>query len=88
MENLTREIVARAIADAVVQLFEMREIDFSDVINNEGAAIANEIHKVLNKYGFEDGIVTDENADFNAIEEIVSIYEKHGYSGGSIHDFG
>ena len=88
MNTLTREIVAKAIADAVLEILEEKEIDFSSEINSNGAMIANEVHNVLNKYGYGTGDITDVNADFNAIEEIVSIYEKHGYSGGTIHDFG
>ncbi|MEE0945030.1 MAG: hypothetical protein UIM24_06245 [Clostridia bacterium] len=79
MDTLTKEIIAKTIADTVVEILDMKEIDFSKCINSEGAAIAREIHNVLNKYGYDEGNTFDESTDFKVIEEIVSIYEKHGY---------
>lgn len=88
MDNtLTKEIIARAIADTVLNMLENYNFDFSELINTECAEIANEIHNVLNKYSLYTEHGFDEKIDFKAIEDIVRIYEEHGYTGGSIHDF-
>lgn len=57
-------------------------------MKSEGAIIASEVQEVLFKYGFDNEHEFDEATDFKAIEEIVSIYEKHNCTGGVIHDFG
>ena len=88
MDNtLTKEIIARAIADAMLNIFEAGDFDFSKVVNSESAIIANKVHEVLNKYSFYSEHTFDQETDFKAIEDIVHIFEEHGYTGGSIHDF-
>ncbi|MBS7298063.1 MAG: hypothetical protein KIG65_03170 [Eubacteriales bacterium] len=41
----------------------------------------------VNVSQIKDLVSVDEKMDFKAIEDIVRIYEEHGYTGGSIHDF-
>lgn len=86
MDTLTKEIIAKAVGDAVADVLEYKAIDFPDIVKDKCVVIANEIHNILHKCGFtEDG--NPVGSDFEAIEEIVCIFEKYGYSGGSIHDF-
>ncbi|MBQ7794347.1 MAG: hypothetical protein IJ366_07510 [Clostridia bacterium] len=85
--TLTKEIMARVIADAVLHALELMDFEFSDICKDEGIAIANEVQQILYKYGFDEEHEYDEATDFNAIEDIVRIYENHGYSSGVIHDF-
>lgn len=88
MDNtLTKEIIARALTDTMLHMLENYNFDFSELINSECAEIANEIHDILNKYGFCSEHGFDEETDFKAIEDIIHIFEEHGYTGGSIHDF-
>ena len=88
MDNsLTKEIIAKTIADAMLNIFEAGNFDFSKVVNSESAVIANKVHQILNKYSFYSEHGFDEKMDFKAIEDIIHIYEEHGYTGGTIHDF-
>lgn len=86
-DSLTKEILARAITDTVLHMLEINNFDFSEIIDSEASVIANEVHCVLNKYGFCSEHGYDEQSDFNAIEDIIHIFEEHGCSIGTIHDF-
>lgn len=83
MDTLTKEIIAKAVGDTVADVFEYKEIDFPLIVKNKCVIIANEIYDILHKYN----PIEEASSDFEVIEEIVSVFEKHGYSGGSIHDF-
>ncbi len=86
MDTLTKEIIAKAVGDAVADVIEYKDISFPNIVKDKCVVIASEIHNILHKYGFtEDG--NPIGNDFMAIEEIVSVFEKYGYSGGCIHDF-
>lgn len=88
MDNtLTKEIIAKTIADAMQNILEAGNFDFSKVVNSESAIIANKVHEVLDKYSFYTEHGFDEETDFKAIEDIIHIFEERGYTGGSIHDF-
>ena len=79
MQILT-ELLAHTIADDMADI--LPKYDFStaaDGINNEMADMLEEIYDVL---------CCDMLSDFEAIEQITCIYEKHGLSSGVIHDFG
>ena len=86
MDSLTKEIIAKAVGDAVADVLEYKAIDFPEIVKDKCVVIANEIHNILEKYGYtEEGKPV--GSDFEAIEEIVSVFEKHGYSCSNIHDF-
>ncbi len=72
------ELLKGYISDYVNSYLEDFEIDASQIANTTAIQMLGEIQKV----------VQDENySDFDAIEEIVCIFEKYRIEAGSRHDF-
>ena len=76
--NIKLELLREYIADYVRFKLEDFEIDVSQIANTTAIMASGEIQKVIK----------DENySDFDAIEEIVCIFEKYKISAGFRHDF-
>ena len=76
--NIKLELLKEYIADYVRFKLEDFEIDVSQIANTTAIMALGEIQKVIK----------DENySDFDAIEEIVCIFEKYKISAGFRHDF-
>lgn len=76
--NIKLELLREYIADYVRFKLEDFEIDVSQIANTTAIMALGEIQKVIK----------DENySDFDAIEEIVCIFEKYKISAGFRHDF-
>ncbi|MBE7015026.1 MAG: hypothetical protein E7419_07475 [Ruminococcaceae bacterium] len=76
--NIKLELLREHITDYVRFRLEDFEIDVSQIANTTAIMALGEIQKVIK----------DENySDFDAIEEIVCIFEKYKISAGFRHDF-
>ncbi len=80
--------ICEGIGESIITILDRRDFDFAEYFKEETESIASEVQEILLKYGFDSEHECDEATDFMAIEEIVNIYEKHGYDGGTIHNFG
>ncbi len=76
--NIKLELLKKHIADYVVNNLEIFEIDASEVADTVAIAMLSEIQKVLRNENY---------SDFEAVEEIVCIFEKHKIDCGSCHSF-
>lgn len=76
--KLNISLFSKAIAEAIEFKMENTEIDFEGMVNTEALEILNEIHDILDCKGAD---------DFETVEKIVSVFEKHGLDGGLCHDF-
>lgn len=77
--KIITELLAHAISENIEEAVSHFDSDAAaDRINKEAAEILEEIHDVL----------SGDFSDFDAVEHIVSIFEKHGLDSGTIHDFG
>lgn len=76
--NIKVELLKNHITDFINYHVEDFDIDASQIANTTAILILSEIHKVIKN---------EDYSDFEAIEEIVSIFEKHNIDFGSRHDF-
>lgn len=76
--NIKLELLKKHIADYVVNNLEIFEIDASEVADTVAIAMLSEIQNVLRNENY---------SDFEAVEEIVCIFEKYKIDCGSCHDF-
>ncbi len=77
--SLVHELIAYVVADHCAKLFREEKFDFAELAHQTGLCILSEIQQV---------ILNEEFDDFDAIEEIVCIMEKHNLNTGFRHDFG
>ena len=77
--KLNISLFSKAIAEAIEFKMENTDTDFEKMVNTEAVQILNEIHDILDN--------KDTN-DFETVENIVRVFEKHGLEGGLCHDFG
>ena len=76
--NIKVELLRNYISDFIKCRVEDFEIDASQIADTTAVQMLNEIQKVIK----------DENySDFEAVEEIVCIFEKYNIDFGSRHDF-
>lgn len=76
--NIKLELLRRYLSDFINSRIEDFEIDASQIANTTALDMIMEIQK----------IIKDENySDFDAIEEIVCIFEKYKIDAGFRHDF-
>ena len=78
--DIKLEIFAGAVADAINDAIEYIYLDTEDVINTVALKALYEIQNVIQDEAIE--------SDFDVVEKIVSIFEKHNIDAGSRHDFG
>lgn len=75
--NIKHELIQSHIAEMVEKLLEENIVDCS-IADTNAIIILNEIKKV---------IADDSLSDFDAVEEIVCIFEKNNIDCGARHDF-
>ncbi len=77
--NIKLELLSNAILDIIMQRLENIGIDADKIADTTAINALSEIQKVIQ----------DENiSDFDAVEEIVCIFEKYKIRVGIRHDFG
>ena len=76
--QLKRELLKGAICDAVTAGLEHIEIDANSIADTTAIKALSEIKAIIND---------DTKSDFDAIEEIVCIFEKYNISIDCRHDF-
>ncbi|MGN0180971.1 MAG: hypothetical protein ACI4DP_00925 [Candidatus Ornithomonoglobus sp.] len=77
--DFEKELFAHRIADALIS--ELYDLNFEDVTKQtatQAAAILKEIQTTIKN---------DSLSDFDVIEEIICIFEKHRLDAGNRHDF-
>ncbi len=78
--DIKLEIFAGAVADAINDAIEYIYLDTDDVINSIALKALYEIQNVIQDEAIE--------SDFDVVEKIVGIFEKHNIDAGARHDFG
>ena len=76
--NFEKELIANELAYVIRKHMEEINPDIIDRIKNRESEIISQIQKIL---------ANRELNDFEVVEEIVVLFEKHNLSGGSRHDF-
>ena len=76
--NIKHELIQSHITEMVEKLLEENIVDCSSIADTNAIIILNEIKKV---------IADDSLSDFDAVEEIVCIFEKNNIDCGARHDF-
>ena len=86
--KLKYELLANAVSEAICGKIRMYadfdglnelDIDVNEIADSTAIKALSEIQNVIQN---------DEISDFDAIEEIVNIFEKYNINAGSRHDFG
>ena len=77
--RLDLELVRDYVAEFVSSRIEDLAIDTDSIANTTAISMISEIQSILKDSQLD---------DFNAIEEIVCVFEKHGVDCGERHDFG
>lgn len=72
------ELLKNAIAELVINKLENLDIDINEIVQTTAVSALSDIQSVL-----KDAAISD----FEAIEKIVLIFEKHNISYGSRHDW-
>ena len=72
------ELLKNQISEFINDRIEDFEIDASEIANSVAIQMLAEIQKVIQN---------EDYSDFEAIEEIVCIFEKYNIDAGSCHDF-
>ena len=76
--TIKTELIKSYIAEIICRGITDFEIDEEKIVDTMATKALNEIQKVLKS----------DMDDFEMVEEIVLIFEKHGLDAGSCHDFG
>jgi len=76
--NIKLELLSRTISDIVIQSLEDIDIDVDKIADTTAINALSEIQNVIQNYDI---------SDFDAVEEIVCIFEKYKISAGARHDF-
>ena len=76
--NIKVELLKNHIADFIQNKIEDFEIDASQIADTTAIQMLSEIQKVIKNEAY---------SDFEAIEEIVCIFEKYDIDFGNCHDF-
>ncbi len=76
--NIKVELLKNYISDFINFKIEDFEIDASQIVDTTAIQMLSEIQKVIKN---------DDYSDFEAIEEIVYIFEKYNIDFGTCHDF-
>ena len=76
--NIKLELLRDGISDLINQKIDQLEIDISKIADSMAIVLLSEIQKV---------IINENYSDFDAIEEIVRLFEKYNIDTGFRHDF-
>lgn len=77
--NIKLELLSDTISDIVMKNLESINIDADQIADTMATNALSEIQSVIQN---------DDISDFDAVEEIVNIFEKYKISAGIRHDFG
>ena len=77
--DIKLELLSNAISELVMQRLDTISIDADRIADTVAIAMLSEIQKIIQN---------DEISDFDAIENIVVLFEKYGVDAGVRHDFG
>ena len=77
--HIKLELLKAEIADHVINCMGGLDIDADKIADTTAINALSEIQTVIQK---------DNISDFDAVEEIVNIFEKYNISAGTRHDFG
>lgn len=77
--DIKSKLLSKTIADTIVHRLNMLDIDANTLIDSAAVLILSEIQEVIQN---------DNISDFDAIEQIVRIFEKNEINAGGRHDFG
>ena len=77
--NIKLELLSNSISDIVMQRLENIDIDADKIADTTAINALSEIQNVIQN---------DDISDFDAMEQIVCIFEKYKISVGTRHDFG
>ena len=72
------ELLKAYIHDYINSHIEDFEIDANEIVNSAALILLSKIHKI---------ILDDKLSDFEAIEEIICLFEEHDIQTGCRHDF-
>ena len=76
--NIKLELLKTYISDYITSNLENFELDASQIVDTTATKILSEIQKVIKD---------EQYSDFDAVEEIVCIFEKYNIDFGSRHNF-
>ena len=76
--NIKLELLRKYVSDFISNRIEDFDVDASQIANSTAVQMISEIQKVIKN---------EEYSDFDAVEEIVCIFEKYSIDAGSRHDF-
>ena len=76
--NIKLELVQNAVFDAIKERLQNAEIDADEIADTNAIKALSEIRDIIGN---------DEISDFEAVEEIVLVFEKYGITAGGRHDF-
>ena len=76
--NIKLELLQNAIFDAIGEKLSYMKIDADEIADTTAIKALSEIKEIIND---------DEKSDFNAVEEIVCVFEKYNIGIGGRHDF-
>jgi len=76
--NMKLEFIRNAVADAVASKIENIDIDVNEIVQTTSVSIVSEIQKILKD---------DSLSDFDAVENIILVFEKYNIPCGTRHDF-
>lgn len=77
--DIKLELISNAISETVIERLGTVCIDADKIADTSAIKVLSEIQKIIQN---------DDISDFEAIEQIVVIFEKYGVSAGTRHDFG
>ncbi len=77
--NIKLELLSNSISDIVMQRFEDIGIDADKIADTTAINALSEIQTVIQN---------EDVSDFDAVEQIVRIFEKYKINAGARHDFG
>lgn len=77
--DIKSELLSKTLADVFVHRLDLLGIDPNTLIDTAAVLMLSEIQEVIQN---------DKISDFEAIEQIVRIFEKHKINTGVRHDFG
>ena len=76
--NLKLELLQNAIFDAISEKLSYMEIDIDKIADTTAIKALSEIKEIIND---------EDKSDFDAIEDIVCVFEKYNIDIGGRHDF-
>ncbi len=77
--SVSLDLLANGLCDFIKEELTFKKFNAKKVVNTKAVKILQEIQDVL---------ACDTKTDFEMVEEIVCIFEKHGISAEGCHDFG